>query len=149
MESPSISGKNFTTVYEDAKLGCKVEILTIRYKSKIVFFITEINKLGAVVRADLEYDVKEDFQEEDKKGIEGEEVENISTRVLLGDRSKEEIQICGGAILRIIVDYFKAKSKPMEQLGLVCFISLKKRPEQSEVIAFIAKSIKADINKMI
>ena len=151
MESAPLLGKNFTTVYEDATLGCKVELLTIRYKNKVVFFITEINKLGAVVRADIEYDVKDILQEgeEDKKGVEGEEAENVNIKVLLGDRSKDEIQVCGSAILRIIVDYLKSKGLPIGQFGLVCFISLKKRPEQSEIVRFVAKSIKADINKMI
>jgi len=133
----------YKALYENADLKCNIEILTLKYTNKIAFFITEINKLGSVIRCDLDTENSKEIQTEN----ENEQEQLMNTKVLLGNRADENLSICSTAITKILNEYNKNMGKSLD-MGTVFFISLKKRENQGKVIQFLLDKIKSDITKI-
>eukprot|EP00826_Nyctotherus_ovalis_P036589 TRINITY_DN3260_c0_g2_i1.p1 TRINITY_DN3260_c0_g2~~TRINITY_DN3260_c0_g2_i1.p1 ORF type:complete len:144 (-),score=36.88 TRINITY_DN3260_c0_g2_i1:130-561(-) len=137
-----IKTPTFSAIYESPELGCKIEMLVISYTNRIVFFISELNKLGAVVRCNIDTETKDFSVEEFASETEA----NLVTRVLLGNKADETLAMCGTVLTKLLNEHY-AKSEGKRSMDTLCFISLKKRANQTEVLKYFFSKVSEDIPK--
>eukprot|EP00831_Metopus_contortus_P025247 TRINITY_DN21804_c0_g1_i2.p1 TRINITY_DN21804_c0_g1~~TRINITY_DN21804_c0_g1_i2.p1 ORF type:complete len:200 (-),score=52.45 TRINITY_DN21804_c0_g1_i2:105-704(-) len=125
--------ENFQTIYEYPELKIKIEVLMLKYRAKIVFFISELNRIGTIVRADMENDAEQEALEEEAKGS---DEATVTTKILLGDRSNESVHLLANAFQRLVSQHFQTqKGLPIDFYSVLCFVSLKKRGSESIKLA--------------
>ena len=136
----NIKTPTYSAIYESTELGCKIEVLVIKYTNRIVFFISELNKLGAIVKCNMDTEVKELPTME----LASETDANLTTKILLGNKTDNHLTICGTAITKLLNEHY-AKSESPKNVGTLCFISLKKRANQEEILKFFFSKLKEDL----